>query len=226
MSQGEMKKQWVKKNKWTGEAEKASGRCVFSHFPGLYSFHYLCPLFCRLQCLCGRSSLESLWTLNCVCVDEGCRLGKKPQNTQMFSSELLFRAKRRNLSGCPINCWRLDWNGITSPDWAAHWLSFHFLTKICHSNPKIPAAGKQQGDCFLIPLFSLILQASLCFLSSLVTNFSRVWVSLVSPYSCLKCLESSSDRQHKRETGIDENIIFSGAVWMLNVMLLPVWKKL
>lgn len=47
--------------------------------------------------------------------------------------------------------------------------------------PKIPAEVEQQGDCFFFYLsfLSYLSGISLCFLSSLVTNFSRVWVSFV-----------------------------------------------
>lgn len=183
----EMKRERKKLTKGWKKMEKAFNRCVFLPASSSLSilFHYLCPLFCRQHCLCGKGSSETLWP------------GRDLKTPLMFCSEVLFRAKRRNISGCPINYYRL-WNGITSPDWAAHWHCLHFPTKICLSNPKIPAAGEQQGDCFFdLSLLSYLSGISL-FFSSLVTNFSRVWESFVSPSCCLKHPENSSDRENEK----------------------------
>lgn len=66
--------------------------------------------------------------------------------------------------------------------------------------PEIPAAGEQQGDCFFdLSLVPYLLGICLCFLFSLVTNFSRVWASFVSPSCCLKYPESSPDGDNDRE---------------------------
>lgn len=134
-------------------------------FVGSILFHYLRPLFCTPPCLCGRAGFETLWP------------GTDLKTPQMFRSEVFFRAKWGNLSGCPISYWTLDyWNNITSTHRAAaQRSSLHFQTMICHSNPKTPATVKQQGGCFLI--------SHHC--SSFI-HFSRF--SLVSGGKFLQCL--------------------------------------
>ncbi len=65
---------------------------VFSSQPArLYSVSLPLPSVLQLHSLRGRGSLETLWP------------GRDLKNPVMFCSEVLFRAKRRNLSGCPIN---------------------------------------------------------------------------------------------------------------------------
>lgn len=113
-----------KNNKRVGKMEKVFNRWVF--LPACSS------LFCFITS--ALSSADS--TVSVAEVVWRHWPGRELKNPLMSCSELLFRAKRRNLSGSPINSWKPDyWNDITSPDWAAQPLSLHFPTKICRSKP-------------------------------------------------------------------------------------------
>lgn len=151
---------------WNEKAEGKNNNCSVDVFVVSILFHYLRPLFCTLPCLCGRAGFETLWP------------GTDLKTPQMFRSDVFFRAKWRNLSGCPISYWTLDWNNITSTHRAdAHRSSLHFQTIICHSNPRTPATVKQQEGCFVD--FSPLL----IFLSSL-TLFSCLCLGIIS--CCLR----------------------------------------
>lgn len=140
--------------------EKAFNRCFLPRLLVSILFHYPCPLFCRQHCLCGRGSLETMWP------------GRDLKKPLMLCSEVLFRAKRRNLSGCPINYWRLDyWNGITSPDWAA--------PSISQQRHVVQTPG--EIVFWLVSPLSSFRDLSV-FSLLLVTDFSRVWVWFVSPF--------------------------------------------
>lgn len=98
--------------------------CIFlSHFPRLYSFHYLCPLFCRLQCLCGRSSLESLWpaidlkktnkqkTLRCLVLSYSSELRGEislavPLTAEDWTTEMVLPPLTERRIGSPSISWQ------------------------------------------------------------------------------------------------------------------------
>lgn len=98
-------------------------------------FHYLCPLLCRQYCLCGRGSLETLWPQ------------RNLKNHLMFCSEVLSGLRGEISLAVPLTTrhWTIE---MALPLLTEYRLFLHFPTKICHSNPKIPAAGEQQGDSF------------------------------------------------------------------------------
>lgn len=102
MPQGEMKRQREKKktNGWERRRERRADVC----FPRLHSVSLRLPS--------ALHAAEPLWRSQCGDTVAWQRFEPHypppscSHPLQMFSSEVLFRAKRKILPGCPINYWK------------------------------------------------------------------------------------------------------------------------
>lgn len=127
-------------------------------------FHYGCPLYCTLQSRCGGASVETLWP------------GRDFNPPNPHPAPTLFRCSVQRCSSglrgkfflaVPLTTGNQPIEIVLPPLTEQHVHSLHFLTKICHSNPKMPATVKGDyhflGDFFL----SLLICICVCFFSHL-----------------------------------------------------------
>lgn len=136
MPQGEMKRQREKNNKWVGKAQGESGRCVFSSAPLCFITAALCTAHCRA------AVAEPLWP--------GRDLN--PPSPPPLAPSLFRCSVQRCSSGLrgkfllavPLTTGNQPIGTVLAPLTEQHVHALHFLTKICHSNPKVPATVK--GD--------------------------------------------------------------------------------
>lgn len=130
-------------------------------------FHYGCPLHCTLRSRCGGASVETLWP------------GRDLNPPSPPPAPTLFRCSVQRCSSglrgkfflaVPLTTGNQPIEIVLPPLTEQHVHSLHFLTKICHSNPEMPATVK--GDYhFFGGFLSLLICICVCFFfSSSMTN--------------------------------------------------------